>query len=300
LPAFISNAASSRFPLPRPQALLAAALQPTPGLAAGAAANSLVYLAGIKVLLRGLTWEGVVSSWFLGTLAYAAFGAGGYGLVCLYFVVGSLVTKLKLEQKQREGIAEARSGRRGLVSSALEVPPLAEGNSWAWGLLHGFLLSLVCRASDGARGRGAARCSAPPTHFLASSPTCPPPPPLPLRPTSFLILSSALRLFMQGSVLGSGLAGAACAAAALATGDVALWRVGFVASFASKLADTVSSEVGKVRQFRWGASARVFFFSRESRALHAAAAGAGRRAGGPVGGGNKPAWVGCPSRSLGR
>lgn len=145
------------------QAVLVAALQPSPGLAVGAAANSLVYLLGIQVLLRGLTWEGVVSSWFLGTLSYAAFGPGAYAIVCLYFVVGSLVTKLKLEQKQREGIAEARSGRRSL-----------------------------------------------------------------------------------GSVLGSGFAGMVCAALALGTGSVDLWRVGFVASFASKLADTVSSEVGKV------------------------------------------------------
>ncbi len=33
------------------------------------------------------------------------------------------VTKVKLEQKQREGIAEARSGRRSVVSTAV----LAEG-----------------------------------------------------------------------------------------------------------------------------------------------------------------------------
>ena len=46
----------------------------------------------------------------------AAFGAGGYALVCLYFIFGSAVTKLKLEQKQAEGIAEARSGRRGVGS----------------------------------------------------------------------------------------------------------------------------------------------------------------------------------------
>lgn len=51
---------------------------------------------------------------------------------------------------------------------------------------------------------------------------------------------------MQGSVWGSGLAGAVCAACALATGNPALWRVGFVASFVSKLSDTVSSEIGKV------------------------------------------------------
>ena len=52
---------------------------------------------------------------------------------------------------------------------------------------------------------------------------------------------------MQGSVWGSGLAGIACAAAALATGAEEPWRIGFVASFVSKLSDTVSSEIGKVR-----------------------------------------------------
>ena len=56
-----------------------------------------------------------------------------------------------------------------------------------------------------------------------------------------------LRGVMQGSVWGSGLAGAVCAACALASGSPALWRVGFVASFVSKLSDTVSSEIGKVR-----------------------------------------------------
>ena len=49
----------------------------------------------------------------------------------------------------------------------------------------------------------------------------------------------------QGSVWGSGSAGAACAALALLTGDYSLWRLGFVASFTSKLSDTVSSEIGK-------------------------------------------------------
>ncbi|KXZ43595.1 hypothetical protein GPECTOR_86g389 [Gonium pectorale] len=47
------------------------------------------------------------------------------------------------------------------------------------------------------------------------------------------------------SVWGSGIAGVACAIAALATGDYGLWQIGFVASFCSKLSDTVSSEVGK-------------------------------------------------------
>lgn len=56
----------------------------------------------------------------------------------------------------------------------------------------------------------------------------------------------AARRAPQGSVWGSGSAGAACAALALLTGNYALWQVGFVASFTSKLSDTVSSEIGKV------------------------------------------------------
>ena len=45
---------------------------------------------------------------------------------------------------------------------------------------------------------------------------------------------------------GSGLAGTLCAVAALVTGASDPWRIGFVASFVSKLSDTVSSEIGKV------------------------------------------------------
>ena len=59
-------------------------------------------------------------------------------------------------------------------------------------------------------------------------------------------LKGSLACHLQGSVWGSGLAGAACAAAALATGAQEPWRIGFVASFVSKLSDTVSSEIGKV------------------------------------------------------
>jgi uncharacterized protein (TIGR00297 family) len=128
----------------------------------GLLVNSLVYLLGLPILLKGLTPAGVVHSWVLGTIVYSAFGPGGYLLVCLYFLLGSLVTKVKLAQKQSEGIAEARSGRRS-----------------------------------------------------------------------------------PGSVWGSGLAGTACGAMALLTGDVWLWQVGFAASFVSKFSDTVSSEIGK-------------------------------------------------------
>jgi uncharacterized membrane protein len=55
-----------------------------------------------------------------------------------------------------------------------------------------------------------------------------------------------LLLTLQNSVWGSGAAGAFCAVAALATRNYDLWQIGFVASFTSKLSDTVSSEIGKV------------------------------------------------------
>ncbi|EFJ42763.1 hypothetical protein VOLCADRAFT_97151 [Volvox carteri f. nagariensis] len=133
-----------------------------PGLATGALCNSAVFTLGYTVLRKGLTPLGVAHAWFLGTSVFSAFGLGGYLLVCLYFIFGTLVTKIKLEQKQKEGIAEARSGQRG-----------------------------------------------------------------------------------PSSVWGSGIAGVACALLALLTGDYDVWQIGFVASFCSKLSDTVSSEIGK-------------------------------------------------------
>ena len=50
---------------------------------------------------------------------------------------------------------------------------------------------------------------------------------------------------LQGSVVGSGSAGIVCGLAALVTGNVSSFQTGFVASFASKLSDTMSSEIGK-------------------------------------------------------
>lgn len=45
----------------------------------------------VDVGRAGLTGAGVLHSWALGTAIYSAFGAGGYVLVCLYFILGSAV-----------------------------------------------------------------------------------------------------------------------------------------------------------------------------------------------------------------
>lgn len=78
------------------QDLLNQALKPTPGLGPALLVNSTVYLLGIRVLLAGLLPSAVALSWVLGTVVYAAFGLGGYVLVCLYFILGSAVRKSQL------------------------------------------------------------------------------------------------------------------------------------------------------------------------------------------------------------
>uniref|UniRef100_A0A7S3VGS4 Uncharacterized protein n=1 Tax=Dunaliella tertiolecta TaxID=3047 RepID=A0A7S3VGS4_DUNTE len=153
----VANSASQLF-----EHVASTVTEPHPGWLTGAVLNSGVFGFGYKVLRKGLSPLGIANAWFLGASVFSAFGLGGYILVCLYFILGTLVTKLKIKQKQQEGIAEAKSGERG-----------------------------------------------------------------------------------PASVWGSGIAGIACALLALYTGQYEMLQVGFVASFASKLCDTVSSEIGK-------------------------------------------------------
>lgn len=137
-----------------------------PSLESAAIATSTIFLAGAPVLLAGLSSSGYACAYLLALLTWRAFGWQGTFIVCVYFVLGTLATKVKIKQKEAEGIAEKRSGRRG-----------------------------------------------------------------------------------PGSVFGSWTAGAVCAAATVAAlGGLewkALWRLGFLASFCTKLSDTISSEIGK-------------------------------------------------------
>lgn len=109
---------------------------------------------GLQILLKGLTPAGVAHSWVLGTAVYSAFGPAGYMLVCLYFLLGSAVTKVKLQEKQQEGIAEARSGRRspgsvwgsGSAGTMCAVAALLAANASFWQV--GFVASFVSKFSD--------------------------------------------------------------------------------------------------------------------------------------------------------
>jgi uncharacterized protein (TIGR00297 family) len=60
-----------------------------------------------------LTPAGLLHAWFLGVLLWGTLGWQGYVVVMFYFLVGSAVTRIGMQQKQAEGIAEKRSGARG-------------------------------------------------------------------------------------------------------------------------------------------------------------------------------------------
>ncbi|XP_031404077.1 protein VTE6, chloroplastic [Punica granatum] len=128
--------------------------------------NILIFIAGSPILVTGLSASGIGAAFLLGTLTWRAFGPSGFLLVATYFVLGTVATKVKMAQKEAQGVAEKRKGRRG-----------------------------------------------------------------------------------PGSVIGSSAAGCLCAFLSIfGVGGAAfsrLWQLGFVASFCTKLSDTVSSEIGK-------------------------------------------------------
>ncbi|KAL3633898.1 Protein vte6, chloroplastic [Castilleja foliolosa] len=128
--------------------------------------NALIFALGSPILVTGLSVSGIAAAFLLGTLTWRAFGSSGFLLVATYFVIGTAATKVKMAQKEAQGVAEKRKGRRG-----------------------------------------------------------------------------------PGSVIGSSAAGCVCAYLSIygIGGDAfsGLWVLGFVASFCTKLSDTVSSEIGK-------------------------------------------------------
>lgn len=110
------------------QPLIDAMQSSHPGVVVGFSASTAVFAAGMPVLLSGLTPQGVACSWLLGGSIFSAFGAGGFALVCAYFILGSAATKFKLSEKQAKGIAEKRSGRRGPVRHMGSLPRLTSSS----------------------------------------------------------------------------------------------------------------------------------------------------------------------------
>ena len=93
--------------------------------------NSWTIAIAVNTVLLGIAWFlpkklltplGYLNALILGVLVWGTLGWRGYVVVIFYFLVGSGLTFVGMEQKEAEGIAEERSGMRGagnVWSSAL-------------------------------------------------------------------------------------------------------------------------------------------------------------------------------------
>ena len=120
---------------------------------------------GLNTVLLAIAWiapkklltpAGLFHAWLLGVLIWGTLGWQGYVVVMFYFLVGSAVTRIGMEQKEAAGIAEKRSGARGpenVWGSALTGALCALGTLFIAPpyrslLLLGYVASLATKLSD--------------------------------------------------------------------------------------------------------------------------------------------------------
>jgi hypothetical protein len=75
--------------------------------------NAVLFASLNSKLNKMLTPEGFFHALALGTLLWHTLGWRGWTTCVLYLLLGSLVTKVKFQEKEAMGIAEGRGGRRG-------------------------------------------------------------------------------------------------------------------------------------------------------------------------------------------
>jgi uncharacterized protein (TIGR00297 family) len=69
--------------------------------------------AALAYALRMVSWGGALGGFLVGTIIYACLGPGGFAVLALFVLGGSLLTRFGYGRKRRAGTAEARGGRRG-------------------------------------------------------------------------------------------------------------------------------------------------------------------------------------------
>ncbi len=103
-----------------------------------------------------LTPMGYLHAWLLGVIVWGCLGWQGYGVVMFYFLVGSGVTRIGLERKEAEGIAEKRSGQRGpenvwgsaLTATLCALLTLIFTSDWSSLLILGYVASFSTKLAD--------------------------------------------------------------------------------------------------------------------------------------------------------
>ena len=116
------------------------------------------FLLAIAFLLpkKLLTPAGYFHAGILGVLVWGTLGWRGYGVVLFYFLVGSVVTRIGMAEKEAQGIAEKRSGIRGpenvwgsaLSGAICAVLSLFLGFPWQSLLVLGYVASFSTKLSD--------------------------------------------------------------------------------------------------------------------------------------------------------
>lgn len=75
--------------------------------------NTILIVIALISPTKLLTVMGYLHAWVLGVIVWGSLQWQGYAVVMFYFLVGSVITKVGIKQKEAEGIAEKRSGKRG-------------------------------------------------------------------------------------------------------------------------------------------------------------------------------------------
>ena len=107
---------------------------------------------------RSLTDAGLLHAFFLGVGLWSTLGPAGWLYGVIYFVLGTLVTKVKMEEKKELGIAEKRDGARGAENvwgsaaismlCALGLRFLSLSPLGASALIVAFVAALATKLSD--------------------------------------------------------------------------------------------------------------------------------------------------------
>lgn len=103
-----------------------------------------------------LTPIGYLHAWLLGVIIWGTLQWQGYTIVLFYFFVGSAVTKIKMKEKEAEGIAEKRSGERSwenvwgsaLISTICAILVLILDPIYTPLLTLGYVASFSTKLSD--------------------------------------------------------------------------------------------------------------------------------------------------------
>ena len=123
--------------------------------------NTILLIVAIIIPKKLLTPAGLINAWGLGVVVWGTLGWRGYGVVMFYFLVGSVVTRIGMAQKEAEGIAEKRGGARGpenvwgsaftATVCALGVAAIDRGwvgADWRSLLILGYVASFATKLSD--------------------------------------------------------------------------------------------------------------------------------------------------------